>query len=85
MHIVYILQSETIGRFYIGSTENLKLRIERHNQGWTKSTKNRGPWVVRWQEAHPDKSFALRRERELKSWKNRKLIEKLITASAGDQ
>ncbi|MDP2209598.1 MAG: GIY-YIG nuclease family protein [Bacteroidota bacterium] len=45
-YFVYILQSEKDGSFYIGSTSNVSLRLERHNLGWSKSTKGKGHWKV---------------------------------------
>jgi putative endonuclease len=79
MYHVYILFSPTRNRFYIGSTgDDLKERIRRHNsnhKGFTGSTPD---WVLKYSESFPDKSAPLKREREIKSWKSRKMIEKLI-------
>ncbi|MEX2597779.1 MAG: GIY-YIG nuclease family protein [Salibacteraceae bacterium] len=36
---VYILRSLKNGRFYIGQTQNIQTRIEKHNAGYVKSTK----------------------------------------------
>jgi len=45
-YFVYILESLKDGTYYVGSTNHLSDRVERHNQGRSKYTKNRGPWVV---------------------------------------
>jgi putative endonuclease len=75
---VYILQSEVTGRYYIGSTGDLDDRLRRHNGGRSKSTKSGAPWKVVYTEVHGGRSEAISRERELKSWKSRVKLEKLI-------
>jgi putative endonuclease len=40
----YVLQSEGDGKFYTGSTANLKLRFEQHNNGLVESTRLRKPF-----------------------------------------
>lgn len=74
----YILYSESIDRFYYGHTSNLSKRIERHNAGKVKSTKSGIPWVLKHSEGFATKSDAMKREYEVKRWKNRKLVEALI-------
>jgi hypothetical protein len=44
MHFhVYILQSESTDRFYIGQRQDLEERLSYHNGNYSKSLKNRGP------------------------------------------
>ena len=76
-YTVYILKSETTGRFYTGYTRNLENRLKKHNAGATKSTKNSGPWVVVHAEQFDNKQNALERERELKKLKSRGIYDKL--------
>jgi predicted GIY-YIG superfamily endonuclease len=45
------------------------------NSGFTGKT---GDWEIKWIEEHADKSSALKRENQIKGWKSRKMIEKLI-------
>ena len=78
---VYILQSQTTSRYYIGQTANVEERLAYHNANYSKSLKNRGPWQVVHQEEFATRSEAMRRERQLKSWKDRALIEHLVSAS----
>ncbi len=75
---VYILQSETTGRFYVGHTNDLERREVEHNSGQTKSTKNRGPWKVVHRERFDSKEAAYARERQIKSWKSHRSIQELI-------
>ena len=78
---VYILQSESTGRYYIGQAESVPDRLAYHNAGYSKSLKNRGRWKVVHQEVFPTRSEAMKRERQLKSWKDRRMIERLVSAS----
>jgi len=81
MYLVYILQSQTSGRFYVGQTHDVKARLAYHNSNWSKSLKNRGPWTLRYTEPYATRSEAVRRERQIKSWKDRRMIERLVRAS----
>jgi len=38
-YYIYILYSSLKERYYVGQTDNLDNRLERHNQGKVKSTK----------------------------------------------
>ena len=78
MVYLYILQSQTTGRYYIGVSHDLNRRIIEHNQGQTPSTRNRGPWELVYTEDYSTNSEALARERQLKSWKSHQAITDLI-------
>ena len=78
MSTVYILQSLINNRFYIGCTNNLVSRINEHNRGYVKSTKAYIPWKLVYQEKFDKLSQARKREHQIKSWKKRKSIERLI-------
>jgi putative endonuclease len=82
MYYTYILQSETNGRFYVGSTDNLKRRVAQHNDPHytgSKTTKRfEGPWKLVQFESYPSRSRAVTRERQIKAWKSRKAIARLI-------
>ncbi len=78
---LYILQSGSTGRFYIGQTQDVSERLAYHNANYSKSLKNRGPWKLVYTETFSTRSAAVCRERELKSWKDRRMIEKLLSAS----
>ncbi|WP_304131174.1 hypothetical protein [Ignavibacterium album] len=38
-----MLYSEKIDKYYVGVTEDLSIRLERHNMGWSKFTKQAIP------------------------------------------
>jgi putative endonuclease len=81
MFFVYILQSRSSSRFYIGHTDNILDRFNRHRAGRSKSTRGRGPWWMPYYEVHATRSDAATRERQLKGWKSAAAIRKLIQSS----
>src|SRR5215813_1930755 len=81
MPVVYILQSESTQKFYIGSGEDALVRLGEHQRVQTISTRGRGPWTLVYQEQFETLSEARRRERQLKSWKSHRSIQELIDAS----
>lgn len=78
MHSVYILQSETTKRFYIGCASDLPARLAEHQRGQTLSTRGRGPWVLVYQEQFSTLAEARQREQQLKRWKSHRSIQELI-------
>ncbi len=78
MFYTYIIYTHKRDRYYVGSTHNITLRVERHNSGTTKSTKSGIPWVLVYYEEYLTRSEAIKREYEIKKWKSRKLVEELV-------
>ena len=78
MFYCYILRSEKTGRFYIGSAEDVAKRLLEHNSGRVTSTRGRGPWACVWKEGFPTRADAVKRERQIKSWKSAGAIRNLI-------
>ena len=76
MYYVYVLYSFRFDRIYIGHTNNLRLRLERHNSGKVKSTKAYIPWELVHYEKFATRLEAKKREKELKSHKGRDYIRK---------
>ena len=81
MFTVYVLRSKSKGSFYTGSTSNLAQRLERHNANLNRSTKNRGPWEVVYTEVFATRSEALRREKELKTGKEREALKRILNSN----
>ena len=81
MFYTYILQSLKSERYYIGHTQDLVARLERHQSGKVTATKNKGPWAIVYSEEFNTKIEANRRELEIKSKKSRIYIEQIITAA----
>ena len=62
---VYVIQNAE-GRFYIGMTTDLQLRLIDHNTGVSKSTKYHGPWKLVWSQEYPTIGEARKVENKLK-------------------
>ncbi len=77
---VYILASRKNGTLYVGSTENLTVRISEHKQHLRPGFTSRyGVDLLVWFEVHDTRQGAFRRERCIKEWKRAwkvRLIEK---------
>ena len=78
MHYTYLLASQQNGQWYIGSTSDLRDRMQRHNQGRNISTKSGRPWKLIYYEAYLDKRDSIGREKFLKSGSGRKFLKKQI-------
>ena len=82
MCYTYILHSESLDKFYIGHTcENLNERLRKHlsnHKGFTSKIKD---WKIVYFETLENKSLAYKRELEIKSWKSKTKIKKLIDNS----
>lgn len=78
MFTVYIIQGLNTKKYYVGTTSNLEQRIRHHNSGANKSTRNRGPWVVVYQESFEDKTTAWLREKQIKKYKSGEAFKKLV-------
>ncbi len=69
-YFVYIIYSQKSDIHYIGHTNNLIDRINRHNQNRNKYTKGKGPWELVISKSVNSKSEAYQLELKLKSFKN---------------
>ncbi len=76
---VYILYSESLDSYYIGSTKDIDRRLREHNRGKSTYTKRGMPWNLVYNENYETKSEAYKRELELKSWKSKVKIKELIS------
>jgi putative endonuclease len=82
MFYVYILESLSNGSFYVGQTNDLVVRVKKHNKGEVRSTRQKIPWRLVYSEEYPTRSQAMLREREIKSRKKRKFLEGLILSKS---
>ncbi|MGO9641286.1 MAG: GIY-YIG nuclease family protein [Candidatus Acidiferrales bacterium] len=83
MCFLYLLQSESSGRFYVGSTDVLERRVSEHLRGHTPSTRGRGPWKLVYKEGFETLLEARRRELDIKRWKSSRMIRALIASAVG--
>ena len=78
MHYAYILFSKSKNKYYIGSTSNLEERIKKHNSNHKGFTGNTNDWEVVYSEKFESTQEARLRESQIKKWKSRVMIEKLM-------
>ena len=73
----YILHSESVDKFYVGHTcETLEERLRKHLSNHTGFTSKFKDWKIAYFEEIENKSFAYKRELEVKKWKSKiKIIE----------
>lgn len=78
MFYVYILLSEKDNRLYVGSTNDLRKRLDLHNSGQVPSTRYRRPLKIIYYEACPAERDARIREKYLKTaWGKRYIKNRL--------
>ncbi|HUD46034.1 MAG TPA: GIY-YIG nuclease family protein [Candidatus Baltobacteraceae bacterium] len=71
---VYILVFPN-AKLYVGSTEDLARRLSEHRAGSAcRTTALYGPPKLLYSEPHPDRSSALKRERQIKGWSRAKKV-----------
>ena len=78
MYYTYILFSKSKNKYYIGSTSNLEERLNKHNSNHKGYTGNTNDWEVVYSEKFESTQEARLRESQIKKWKSRVMIEKLI-------
>jgi len=78
MYFTYILYSLLKDKYYVGSCEDIDERLRKHNTNHSGFTGKTGDWAVKWSEVHANKLDALKREKQIKAWQSRKMIERLI-------
>lgn len=78
MYSAYILYSVLRNRYYIGSSSDLENRLKKHNTNHSGFTGHTGDWKIVWTEVFKTKPEAQLREKQIKKWKSRKMVEKLI-------
>lgn len=77
-HYVYILESDVDGDKYVGCTNNLKRRLDDHNNGKVFSTKFRKPFKLIHCEIMINQQDAYAREKFLKTGWGKNYIERTL-------
>jgi|WetSurMetagenome_2_1015567.scaffolds.fasta_scaffold1258645_1 putative endonuclease len=77
-YFVYILQSLSDESFYIGFTTHVERRLDEHNNGLSRYTSGKIPWKIVYCEEYNTRQKALKREKFLKSQRNREFYKRLI-------
>ena len=78
MPFVYILHSNKNGRFYIGSTIDIARRLNEHQVGKSRATRNLRPFKLVFKQEYDSIIEARRIERAIKKLKSRAVIERII-------
>ncbi len=83
MFFVYAIYNYARKKIYIGQTANLEVRLKRHNgillnNKKSFTAKNSGNWELIYKEEFKTRKEAMVREKQLKSFKGRESIKKLI-------
>ena len=80
MFYVYILFSEKLNRYYVGTTDDIVRRLDEHNDGvYRDSYTSKGvPWVLKVYFSCATSKRAYDLERFIKKMKSRVFIEQII-------
>jgi len=84
-YYTYILFSEKADKFYIGYTSDIQERVRKHNSSTKGFTTSGKPWKLVYFESYQTKGLAMKREKQLKSWKNAQRIKELINKNVGSE
>jgi putative endonuclease len=66
------------GRYYIGQTQDLIKRLQKHSGGETKSVKNRGEFELVYVEKCSSRKEAMKREKQIKRYKGGNAFRRLL-------
>ncbi|KPL15197.1 excinuclease ABC subunit C [candidate division WOR_3 bacterium SM1_77] len=78
MYYTYVIVSKKDGKFYTGSTTDLRKRFKQHNSGKVMSTRNRGPFILVYYEAGLNAQDARAREKYLKTGMGKRYLKNRI-------
>lgn len=81
MYFIYAIYNQQSDKIYIGQTEDLKARLNQHNNhefGNTYTSRFPGEWVLIHKESQATRSEAIKREKQLKSFRGREFVKSLI-------
>ncbi|MGA8367976.1 MAG: GIY-YIG nuclease family protein [Candidatus Acidiferrales bacterium] len=84
MNYSYVLLSESDGRFYFGSTGDLRGRLQQHNKGQVRSTSYRRPLRLVYYEGCLSADDARRRERYLKTGRGGRYLKQRLASWLSD-
>ncbi len=83
MYTVYILHSLKDSSHYIGYTSNITDRLQRHNEGRSRFTRSKMPWKLVYSEEYESRQEAMKRERQIKSYKGGIAFKNLLNNFSG--
>ena len=78
-YYLYILKSQATDKYYTGISQNPHRRLEYHNTLEKGFTSRYRPWKIMFVKEYSSKEKAMLIEKKIKSWKNKKMIEKILS------
>jgi len=84
MYYIYAIHNPVANKFYIGQTNNLSRRLEWHGNGEFSNSytaKFSGEWKLVYKEECLDRATAIKREKQLKSFRGREFIKSQILSA----
>ncbi len=81
MYFIYAIYNRNNDKIYIGQTENIEERLELHNDKTFKhsyTSRFDGEWILIYKEETSNRLLALKREKQLKSFRGREFIKQHI-------
>lgn len=84
MFYTYVLHSPLKDKYYIGVSENPTERLKKHNNKNKGFTNQANDWNIVFLKEFETKSEALDYEKQIKSWKSKIKILKLISSVASE-
>ena len=78
-YYLYILKSQATDKYYTGISQNPHRRLEYHNTLEKGFTSRYRPWKIMFVKEYLSKEKAMLIEKKIKSWKNKKMIEKILS------
>ena len=84
MFYTYILYSANRDKYYIGASEKPEERLKKHNNKNKGFTNQAIDWKIVYIKSFPTKSEALAYENEIKRWKSKIKIKKLISSVSSE-
>ena len=75
MYYTYVLKSLVNNDIYVGSTEDIKNRLCKHNSGSVKSTKGYRSWILLESKEFSTRSEAFKCEKFLKNHQQKEILK----------
>ena len=75
MYYVYFLKSFINSDLYVGSCEDVEVRLRRHNAGRVRSTKGYRPWKLLGTEEYNTRGEAMRMEKFYKNHEQKDILK----------
>ncbi len=81
MYFVYAIYNKKHNKIYIGQSDNIEIRIDEHNNHMFRkcfTARFDGKWIEIYEEKCDTRAEAIRREKQLKSYRGREFVKQYI-------